>query len=245
MDWLTYQEILDSPYKFTAQEILSHVGSGRLLFFDKPEPFILPTDRPVFKNRPDRDRLDHLALQAFRVCTIEGKCDSSSEAQIAVLLTRADRRLLCGILPESLFLKSQVDSLVSPVAEVHDREPAQAKKGAGKKATALTKQAQKRLEEIVPVVKNFCQTLSASIKQEHGTVTHAEAKDWQKEALTLAEEQGAWNEVVKPEDVQAVDFAAHAVSEHKERLKSRLAQLVLAREGFGTKSQKALNKFFR
>ncbi len=133
----------------------------------------------------------------------------------------------------------------TPPTEAQKRDPAKAEKGAGKKATALTRQAQKRLEEIVPVVKNFCQTLSASIKQEHGTVTHAEAKDWQKEALTLAEEQGAWNEVVKPEDVQAVDFAAHAVSEHKERLKGRLAQLVLAREGFGTKSQKALNKFFR
>ncbi len=122
MDWLTYQDILAPPYNFTASGIFSHVRNGRLLFFDRINPCILPTDQTIFQNRRDQDRLDHLALQAFRVCTVKGECDQSSEAQIALLLKRTDPRLLERILPASLFLKSQVDRLKDVSApEAQDR----------------------------------------------------------------------------------------------------------------------------
>ena len=83
-----------------------------------------------------------------------------------------------------------------------------------------------------------------SIKSLYDTVTGLEADAWRDEAVLVLQREETWQEIIKPEDVQRINFEQHAASEHKERLPSELAQIVLAREGFGTVSRKKIAEFF-
>jgi hypothetical protein len=110
-----------------------------------------------------------------------------------------------------------------------------------RKYTALTSAGKRQLEIIKPKVIDFCEKLKARIQDECETLANAGDDDWKTQALSLLED----NETIIEADIQKISFPKLAKSDHKERLKPELAQIILERKEGLRVSRKALGKFFK
>ncbi len=135
-----------------------------------------------------------------------------------------------------------VQSVAMPTAE---SLPEPMNEPPGRKRTQLTNQAKSRLNEISPAITGFYERLKALIKDEHRTLVNAGADDWEAQALSLLEINGTWKEIIVEADIQKISFAKLAKSEHKERLKTELAQIILERKGCQRINRKALKGCFK
>jgi hypothetical protein len=115
----------------------------------------------------------------------------------------------------------------------------------GRRYTALTNKAKGRLIQISPAIIEFDERLKALVQDECETLANADADDWETQALSLLEDGGKWNEIIIEDDIKKISFATLAKSEHKERLKTELAQIVLEREGYGRINRKTLHDFVK
>jgi hypothetical protein len=147
-----------------------------------------------------------------------------------------DRQIILFNLPIELREKYPRDLVAGPNPNT---EPP------GRKPTQLTKQAKSLLNEISPAITEFCEKLKARIQDECETLANASADDWEEQALSMLEDSGKWDGIITKDDIGKISFAKLAKSEHKERLKSELAQSVLEREGCGLISRKTLKDFVK
>ncbi len=167
-----------------------------------------------------------------------------SELLAAEIKRVANLAELCRLIPTSGYAETVIDltrlkSLKARFdSEIARREgishaPEQVAEAQGQKYTALTARAKGRLNEIRPAIAEFYESLKARIQKKHKTMVNANSRDWEKQANSLLKNGGSWKEIITKADIQKVSFDTLADSEHKERFKINLAQIILEREGFG------------
>jgi hypothetical protein len=254
MIWICGKELLEPPYNLTKSRLWELVEAGSLIPCDATGWRVIPGN-----NQADYDRLQSLYYDlkvekekatltekiellesALRPDKIWKGLDALPEQQAKLL-----SRLLASYYRDTEIRAISATTAQADVGPVAKEGFEHAEKEPGRKTVQLRAGGKKRLEEIIPAVKAYYQALNAEMKREHRTaMTNLKGDAWRDKAVRMCGESGTWNEVIELEDVQKIDFEQHAVSEHKERFRHELAQIVLAREGFGTVSRTKIKDFF-
>ncbi|HYA42028.1 MAG TPA: hypothetical protein VEF34_12035 [Syntrophobacteraceae bacterium] len=251
MERVTGKRLLEPPYSLTKSNILDFVNKGLLTPYD---PIFGP---PTIARCMSPKYGDLTALRKRHLSMIEKLASQTDDEECSHLwaeiwrLTEEIGRLAreCEVREEDL---NELLSSVYEVSEVEklfeseqapEHEPTA--KRVDRKYTALTPKTKSRLKEIGPVIFHFCQALKARIQDECKSLAKADSDDWEAQALSLLEGGGKWDGIIIKDDIQKISFAQLAKSEHKERIKTELAQIILERGGYGRVTRESLKDFFK
>jgi len=173
--------------------------------------------------------------------------------------TTYEIKLVLDVFAHDLFRKADVEKIFPVEKQLNGNTPATlgpVRERPQKKYTALTSKAKDRLNQISPAIAAFYSELTRRARSKYGTSGHRDISDtadwdnadaayWEEQALSVLQDSGKWKEIIIEEDIKKIFFAVHAKSEHKERLKTELAQIVLQREGHGRINRKTLAGFVK